>query len=341
VSLLSPSVLHHPLCDVVVETDSEVVQAELRERLEPYVRVSSHPIPAGPDHQPALAVVARTEESVPLPQEPSRKIMIRDHPQFERYRRPADLWTRPNEFVMFERKNSSVFRWSTREPARVVVTNGDAASLAKSVRRLIQDFLRLRVWHLGGIIVEVGKTTLLARFLGAGAGMVSNDEVALCPTADGIVAYGLPMLVNVRPPLVERFPQLRELSHFMEGSDRKAPVRYDAFARLLGGSVTSSTERLVGVLLRPHLEPADDVDATMLAAALMDNILSGPGFVGLGWTSPWRYLPPGFPEPRRAEVERRAAHIADHVPAVTIGRLHTPGDIADAARKRLESRMAS
>jgi hypothetical protein len=341
-------VLRHPLGTFVVETDSAIVETQLRERLEPYVRVSAEEA----DRRPDLVVTARVE-SIPLPSGPSTEIMIRDHPHFERYRRPADLWELASEYVMLERKNSSLFRWSTDAPARVAVANADATSLAKSVRRLVQDFLRLRVWHCGGMIVEastisldgvgmlavggsgVGKTTLLARFLELGARMVSNDEVALCPGGDGIVAYGLPMLVNVRPVMVESFPRLREVADFMEAADPKAPVRYDTFAHVLGGGVESSADRLVGVLLSLGREPARDVDPSAFASALMDNILSGPGFAGMGWTSPWRMLPPGFPEPERPELERRAARIAREVPAVTIGRLYSPGDIAEVARVRL------
>jgi len=110
--------------------------------------------------------------------------------------------------------NGSVFRWPAAAPARVAVANADEESLAKSARRLIRDFLRLRVWDRGGIIVEAstafvddvgvlavggsgtGKTTLLARLLEIGGDMVSNDEVALCAVGDDLIATGLPMLIT-------------------------------------------------------------------------------------------------------------------------------------------------
>jgi len=354
VSDLPSFILCHPLARIVVKTRSEVVEKQLRTRLEPYVQIHSGSTdPSDEEERPDLVVIASTAAAA-LPPGPSIEVMIRDDQQFERYRRPADLWTLPQEHVMHERKNASVFRWSTEGPANVAVANSDEAALAKSVRRLVQDFIRLRAWHLGGIIVEAstisveglgllavggrgtGKTTLLARFLEIGAGMVSNDEVALFPGEGGITAHGFPMLVNTRPPLIESFPQLRGLANFtLEGRDPKAPVRYNAFAHALGGHIEADVSRLVGVLLTPDLEGARDVDPGAFSSALMANILSGPG-----WHSPWRLLPPGFPEPDLVELKRRVARIVDEVPAITVGRLHTPANIADAAQARLTPQVA-
>jgi hypothetical protein len=354
VAVNSLTLLDHPLASIAVETDSVLVRTQLRERLEPYVRVTgAADREARGAHPPDLMVTAVVRPA-PLPAGPSAEVMIRDHSQFERYRRPADLWRDASEYVMRERKNSTVFRWGTTEPARVVVSNADAGSLAKSVRRLVQDFLRLRVWHNGGVIVEAsafaidgtsllavggsgaGKTTLLARFLESGAAMVSNDEVALLHADGEVTAYGLPMLVNVRPPLADRFPCLRDLTHahFLAGPDSKAPVRYDAFAEALGGRVQASTEGLIGVRLTPDAAPASDVDPAAFSLALVQNMLSGPGVVGPGWASPWRLLPPGFPEASQSELRQRAARIAEHVPAIAVGRLNSLTCIAEAVRAR-------
>lgn len=246
----------------------------------------------------------------PLPPETADSVQLRNHVEFPRFQRSALTWRHADHRAVYDGELGVT---TCVRPSRARVRGTRGAAVATAVRRMIQDLMRIAIFRSGGVILEAscavftggrgcvfvgpsgsGKSTALAQVLSLGAKFVGNDDVALFARPTGVIAYGLPTQVRVRPALTTMFPNLLNLAgDVMPGRDPKILCLPESFASSFGTSV-------VGHCADPRLVllPARGEAVVSPVQHLVENVVTGPS-----WQTPWRDVLVG--SPRASEVEAR------------------------------------